>query len=304
MRDVYVLFTTDCEPARDDVTPHALAMSASGPLDYAESERSIRAFVAAVGARGFPVTVFAHPEVAEAHRDMLLGLQADGACLGLHLHPYKLRGAAYRRDLGLYTAAEQRAMLGEAVATWERALDQRPLYFRAGYFSANDSTFGVLSELGFRGGSLSNPGRVLPTHGSVWAGAETYPHRAHLGFRQLAGDSDFVEIPVSVAFGRPMEVGEAGERGFEWPYVPASKYDHEAVIRDVLERVANDAPRFGTVVADTHNDQDYAEPAHPASVNLARILDALAARSVELGLRPVGCTVADLCERVLADPMR
>ena len=295
-----MLFTMDCEPATRDVTPYALAMSGSGPCDYQESERSIRAYVAAVAACGFPATLFVHPEVAAAHGQLLLGLQDDGACLGLHLHPYKLRGGSYKHDLGAYTASEQREILRQAIGAWEDALGQRPLTFRAGYFSANDATFGVLRELGFRGGSLSNPGRVLPAHCSVWAGAEPYPHQAHLGFRQIEGDSEFVEVPVSVAFGRPMREGEAHEKGYEWPYIPASKYDHAAVIRDILGRVAADEPRFGTIVADTHNDQDYADPTHPASVNLALILDAIAACSAELGLRPVGCTVADLCDRVLA----
>ena len=39
--------------------------------------------------------------------------------------------------------------------------------FRAGYFSANDMTYGVLEALGFRGGSVSIPGQILPEHCSV-----------------------------------------------------------------------------------------------------------------------------------------
>ena len=298
--DVHVLFTMDCEPAAADVTPYALEMSGSGPPDYEASERSIRAYVATLEARGFPATLFAHPEVAVANRDLLLELQDGGACLGLHVHPYKLRGGEYRYDLGAYEATRQREILRKAVSVWEGALGQKPLYFRAGYFSANDATFGVLQELGLRGGSLSNPGRVLPEHCSVWAGAEPYPHRAHLGFRQIVGDSDFVEIPVSVAFRRPFRKGEAREVGYEWPYVPASKYDHRAVVKDILERVVADSAQCGTIVADTHNDQDYSDPDHPASVNLAVILDAIASRCAELRLRPVGCTVADVCDRILS----
>ena len=357
--DVHVLFTMDCEPAATDVTAYALSMSSSGPADYEESERSIRGHVATLKTHGFPLTLFVHPEVAVAHRELLLELQDDGACLGLHLHPYKLKSTDYRYDLGAYTACEQRDILGKATEAWERALGQHPLYFRAGYFSASDATFGVLHELGFRGGSLSNPGRVLPEHCSVWAGAPAYPHRAHLGFRLIDGDSDFVEIPVSVDFQRPIHRGDAGEMGYEWPYIPSKTYDHAQVIADIVERIKSDslarishqvssrecvgcarsrASRsagdadvlvrrtanrghrarevlemaqdtrsqqeagekrgldVGVIVTDTHNDQDYTDPKHPASTNLGLILDTIESSCAEAGLRPAGATVSSLCD--------
>ena len=297
-RDVLVLFTMDCEPARDDVSSHALRMSASGPRDYAESAASIDAYCRGLMSRGFPVTLFLHPEVAEAHADLVLALEADGACLGLHLHPYKLGDGRWRLDLGAYPADVQREILRQAVETWQRALGRRPLYFRAGYFSANDATFAVLEELGFRGGSLSIPGRVLPEHFSVWAGADPYPHRADLAFRQNAGTGDFVEVPVPVDRRRPVTRGHAGEAGFEWPYIPASAYDHRCVVTDMLEAFADSDRPWGTVVMDTHNDQDYGDPAHPATRNLAVISAALRAGCDRLGLRPLGGTVADVCDRV------
>lgn len=298
-RDLFVLLTMDCETARKDVTAHAARMSPSGPWDYAESERSIRGFAARAKAHGFPVTYFVHPEVGFANRDLLLELQDQGACLGLHLHPYKLGDGRYEHDLGAYTAAEQRDILGAATAAWHEALGQEPRYFRAGYFSANDATFAVLRELGFRGGSLSIPGRILPAHCSVWAGAEPYAHRAHLGFRQQAGNSDFVEVPVSVDFLRPVQVGAAGEIGYEWPYVPA-RYQHREVVEHILQRAKSDAAPYGAIVLDTHNDQDYPDPGHPASLNLELILSNIRARCRELGLRPVGATVQAMCDRVLA----
>jgi peptidoglycan/xylan/chitin deacetylase (PgdA/CDA1 family) len=300
-KDIFVLFTMDCEPARPDVTTHAAEMSASGPADYLESERAIRAYCETVKAHGFATTLFAHPEIAEKHRALLLELQDAGACLGLHLHPYKFGDGRYRHDLGAYAASEQQKMLEEAVAVWEEALGQKPRYFRAGYFSANDNTFRVLQALGFRGGSLSLPGRVLPEHCSVWAGAALHTHRAHLSFRQLEGNSDFVEIPVAVDLARPVQVGTAGEQGYEWPYVPAQIYDHRQVIGNILDRFQADSPRYPAVVMDTHNDQDYANPGHPSSVNLALILDCIRALCAERGLRPVSATAESLCDLVLSD---
>ena len=297
---LYVLLTMDCETAKQEVTPHGTRMSASGPWDYEESDRSIRGYASIAESYGLPVTLIAHAEVAVGNRDLLLELQSRGHCLGLHLHPYKFAGQGYLEDLGAYSAEEQREMLSAAAGLWDRALGQRPLYFRAGYFSGNDSTFRVLQELGFRGGSLSNPGRVLPEHHSVWAGAEDYPHRANLDFRQRAGTSSFIEVPVSVDYQRPVQIGAAGEQGYEWPYVPAP-YDHQAVVEDVLERTRVDAPRYGTLVLDTHNDQDYLDPDYFATVNLRLILDTVFSLCEDMNLQPVGATLESMCDLLSSD---
>jgi peptidoglycan/xylan/chitin deacetylase (PgdA/CDA1 family) len=275
-------------------------MSASGPWDYAESERSIQGYTGIAEKYGLPVTLIAHPEVAIGNRELLLDLQKRGHCLGLHLHPYKLSGRGYLEDLGAYSPQDQREMLAAAAEVWAGALGQRPLYFRAGYFSANDSTFRVLHDLDFRGGSLSNPGRVLPQHCSVWAGAENYPHRANLDFRQNSGDSNFIEVPVSVDYQRPVQTGAAGEQGYEWPYVPAS-YNHRQVVEHVLERTRAGAPRYGSLVLDTHNDQDYLDPDYFATVNLRLILDTAFSQCEKIGLQPVGATLETMCDLLLSD---
>jgi len=299
-RDMFVLVTMDAEPARMDVTAHALEMSSSGPCDYQESQVSIRGYADVARRHGFPITIFAHPEIAMNHHELLLDLEKEGACLGLHLHPYKLSGGRYRRDLGWYSASELHTMLREAAEGWEKALGHRPLYFRPGYFSANDNTFRVLCKLGFRGGSVSIPGRVLPAHASVWAGAEPYPHRAQLSFRQVRGGSDFIEVPASPDFGRPVPRGDAGEQGYEWLYVPSAMYDHRKVVRGILERFRLDRPDYPVIVTDTHNDQDYTDGRRPATGNLEAILNDIVALSADMNLRPVGCTLDTLCDLVLS----
>jgi len=297
MSSTYILMTMDCESAKTDVSAAGMAMSSSGPADYAESARSIEGYVNTCTKAGYPVTLFLHPEVAESNADLVLRLQKEGACLGLHLHPYKLRDSPYSEDLGAYAEDDQREILGRAVYAWESALNQKPQYFRAGYFSANDTTFRILEDLGFRGAGLSNPGRSLVSHFSVWKGAEPYPHRANTAFRLAEGTSDLIEIPVAVAYGRPVARGHAGESGFEWPYIPHA-YDHEAIVADVFGRFVEDRPAFGTFVTDTHNDHDYSDPHSPASQNLDRILNALRISADELGLNLVGTTIEDLCDRV------
>jgi peptidoglycan/xylan/chitin deacetylase (PgdA/CDA1 family) len=273
-------------------------ISRSGPADRGESERAIRGYVEILSSYGLPATLLVHPEVAGYHADLLLDYEQAGHCLGLHLHPYKLGGGGYRRDLGAYPAEEQRRMIGAACRRWKEIIGCHPQFFRAGYFSANDTTFGVLEDLGFQGGSVSIPGRILLGHQSVWAGAEDYPHRADRAFRLSPGGSSFVEVPVSVDYGRPVIRGAAGEIGFEWPYIASLEYDSAAVVTDILERFREDKPATPVFVMDVHNDQPLDDPEHPCPRNLRLILDTLRARAREHGAKLTALTLRELCPLV------
>lgn len=296
--DVSVILTMDCEPALFECSALAIRLSGSGPASYEAGERSIRGYVEAADREGYPVTLFAHPEVARAQTALLLELQDAGACLGMHLHPYKFDDKRYPRDLGGFTAEQQHDLVSEATEVWSDSLGQHPRFFRGGVFSANDQTFEVLADLAFEGGSLSCPGRILSEAMAVWAGAELYPHRANLSFRQIQGASDFIEVPISVDTSRPMERGDRREVGFEWPYIASRSYDHRAVARGVLRRSIAEDAMFPTYVTNTHQDQDYADPLHPASVNLQSVFQTLQETADELEVGLAGTTVADMCSQV------
>jgi hypothetical protein len=134
----------------------------------------------------------------------------------------------------------------------------------------------------------------------VWAGAEPYPHLADLAFRQRAGSSDFVEVPVSVDYRRPVQRGAAGEQGYEWPYVPA-EYDHREVVGHIVERIVTDSPKYGAIVLDTHNDQEFLDVDHPATRNLELILGSIQAMCAAAKLRPIGATLETVCDLVRFD---
>ena len=161
-----------------------------------------------------------------------LAAQAVAACraaanvnlVGLHCHI-----GSQIFELGAYPAAEQRAIVAEAMGIWEGALGQPPIYFRPGCNSANDETFGVLLDLGFRGGSIAAPHQAWAKNHCVWTAADPYPHRANLSFRQFAGDSEFVDVPMSVDFQRPSDVREDWA-DYEWLNVFSTKYDLLAVV--------------------------------------------------------------------------
>ena len=298
--NINVILTMDCEPALFECSPLAIELSGSGPETHEFGERSIRGYVESADREGYPVTLFAHPEVAVAQTALLLELQDAGACLGMHLHPYKFDTVGYPKDLGAFTAEEQSTLISAASKVWSDALGQHPRFFRGGVFSANDATFGVLAELGFEGGSVSCPGRILPEAMAIWAGADLYPHRANLSFRHIEGDSDFIEVPISSDPMRPMERGDRREAGYEWPYVASRMYNHAAVARNVIARSVRDGAAFPTYVTNTHQDQDYADPGHPASVNLQTIFRTLREAASEHGVGLTGRTIAEMCDLVRA----
>ena len=293
--EILVMATMDCEPVRSMIPESRRDISRSGPADWQASERSIRGYTGLCAAYGWPLTLFVHPEVAAEHRSLLRELEQRGCCLGLHLHPYKLAAGDYRLDLGAYAASVQRRMIAAAAASWRRQIGHAPRYFRGGYFSANDMTFGVLERLGFEGGSLSIPGRVLPDHQSVWAGSAAYPHAADTAFRLCSGTSAFVEVPVSVDYERPVARGAAGEIGYEWPYLAAESYDFRAVADDIVERFARDAPPIAVLVTDVHNDQDLSDLGHPAARNLRVVFDAVLDRAAARDLTVKGATLEGVC---------
>jgi hypothetical protein len=99
-----------------------------------------------------------------------------------------------------------------------------------------------------------------------------------------------------------VQAGSAGEIGYEWPYVPAP-YNHREVVEHILQRVISDGVPCGTIVLDTHNDQDYLDPEHRSSVNLELILNSIWACCEGMGLRPVGATLETMCDLVLSAEM-
>jgi hypothetical protein len=141
------------------------------------------------------------------------------------------------------------------------------------------------------GGSLSCLGRVLPTAMAVWAAAK-------LSFRQISGSNDFIEMPISVDMSRPMARGYRHEAGFEWPCIPSRNYDHRAVVRGILKQNFEEGTTFPTYVINTHQDQDYADPLHPASLTLQSVFQTLRETADEIQTGLVVTTIADMVGRV------
>jgi hypothetical protein len=306
MKEIKVVLTMDCEPTT--ATSHP---SATGPADWAMGERAARGYFEIAAEYKFPVTFFIHPETALSQADLFKEFQSRGACLGLHMHPWKYslwrhQGQRFLAHYGGLSEAEQRALLSEAAALWHEAIGYRPRYFRPGTFSANDAIFRVLAELGFRGGSCTAPGRVIPEMQAIWTGAELDPHRGNRCFRQIAGELDFANMPLSADTSKLLD-GPAGRRMYadfrpdtDWLGEYGVSYKTIAVntVAQVLER----SPAVPVLNVITHNHYEYGDRSQAVTQRCRTMLDELCAACEGAGVRPVGATLANIADDVLALP--
>lgn len=298
----------DCEPSRG--TTHPLA---TGPEDWTVGENAVCGYSEIASRYGFPVTLFVHPETAIAQAAMFRDLEQHGACLGLHMHPWKYsrwryNGSRYHAHYGGLSEAEQLALLAESSALWQDAIGRRPSYFRPGTFSANDAIFRVLDSLGFKGGSCTAPGRVIPEMCAVWSGAEPDPHLANAVFRQIAGDLSFVNMPLSAdrsvllsgPSGRSMYADLRPDVDWLGQYQTSYKKIATNIVSQVLKRDP-DVPVLNTI---SHNQYAYRDSGDPVYQRLQRMLDEVCAACSAANLEPVGVTLSDITNAVLLAPKR
>jgi len=240
-------------------------------------------------------------------------LEAQGATIGLHMHPwkysmYKYEGKKYCQHYGGLTEQEQRDLLNEACDEWAEAIGHRPLYFRPGTFSANDAIYRVLDDLGFRGGSCSAPGRMLPEMRAIWTGAEPDPHRANAVFRQVKGDLDFVNMPQSMDYSKLL-TGRIGRRMYadlrpdiDWP----GQYGVEwsTIAQNLVSQLIERNPAVPVMGVVTHNHYEYFDVNEPAAQRLRAMLTESVKACEAKGVKAVGRTLSDIVDDVSALPLK
>jgi len=286
LNDCYVTFTMDCETIGAESPP-------GGPADFALAERAVTGYVEALRRRGQAVTLFPVPRLAEVQADILTDLQAEDCELGMHYHPQTI-DCGYDGYIAELTAAEQEQMLTDGYRRITDALGTPPQSFRSGNFSASDSTFAVLTQIGFRQGSVSMPGRVLPQYAAEWPGAIPFAHRASATDRLVAGNLDFWEMPTctDVTQLQPAQTPTDArhirlETGgvTEWGPRILHRYVQAMVQQAWVPKV---------VVVMTHNTQEYGQPDCPARQALEQICDALEATIADFDLQMRPMTLADI----------
>lgn len=286
--ELSVLFTMDCEARKDLATE-------GGPETWDDARRSIGGFCEALAAHGFRPTLFVVPFAAEALAPFLRDMGRAGAELGLHFHP---QDHGYPDYLGGFPADAQRRMLAEAVARWSEALGRAPASFRSGNFSANDATFPVLAELGFRQGSCSVPGRSFTRVRSNWAGAPMDAYRAGAANRLVPGSLDYVEVPVTADWESTMW---GGLTKLELRIEMVDARAHGFTVRKNVERQKAAGAAHPYLCSLTHDIFDYSDPKEFRRAVLDGLVGEIRGCAAAQGLDLAGETLADYAKRLAGE---
>lgn len=136
----------------------------------------------------------------------------------------------------------------------------------------------------------------------MWAGATLDPNRGNASFRQVAGDLDFVNVPLSVDVSA---VEDRGGRKFHWDLQPDWQVaDYSQIARNIVAQVRDRNPRVPVVQRVpvvhmvTHNDDDFSDDNDRVCRNYETVLSEIGAAIREVGAEPVGATFADIVELV------
>ena len=262
---LHILFSMNCDSPERKAGPDR-------PRTWEQSCRSIESFCSQVLNAGYRATLFVSAACAAEHAPLLEEMAGRGIEIGLFLHPQSLLDGRFKGHLAEYNAEDQEAMIDYAAEQVEEAIGSRPRSFRGGDFSASDATYKVLYALGFRQGSLSNPGRDVRRHVAHWSGAEVDAHYVDPADRLKAGSLPFLELPVTTD---PEEIDRAGfaldlciESGpFEgW---------HRSLAERQIERMEAEQVLFRSLCFFTHNAVPYQLADAPQTQTLQAILDYL-----------------------------
>ena len=303
MKEISVVITMDCEPSTATSHPKA-----SGPEDWAMGERSVSSYVEIARSYGFPCSFFVHPETIAAQTDLFKTMEADGHCVGLHMHPWKYSlsrygGERFHCHFGDLNEQAASILLAEAITLFREAMGRHPNWFRPGTFSANDTSFKVLSDLGFRGGSISAPERVYRATRSIWTGCEPDPHRPHASFRQLAGDLKFGNMPLSADFSRVLTLSNG--RRMPPDFRPDTDWQgqfdisYRSIAENILSQVLARKPEVPVLNSISHNMYEFGRADDPYTQRLRQMLDEICEACEREGVKPVGATVGEIAEQAI-----
>jgi hypothetical protein len=246
---LYVNFNMDCERLKSEC-------HCGGPESWASSEKSIQGFCETLLDAGIPPTLFVVPETAQQHSQLFHTLADRGVELGMHLHPQCWQDHQYNKYLGDYDADAQKQLLADARHMWTDALGRQPRAFRPGNFSASQETLGVLVELGFTHGSVTDPGRNIPDFYADWKNALTYVHWANHRNLGKAGQSRFLEVPLTTDPSKHLSWGAPHELRIEQG--PFDKW-HRPIIELALTRMEERDVPLRALCIFTHNYWDYSD---------------------------------------------
>jgi hypothetical protein len=274
---LHILLSMNCEPPRSKVNIEA-------PKTWDFGCRSIEGFCIRVNRAGYIPTLFVSSECIEEQEPLFEDFAKQGAELGLLMHPPQIGDGRFKKCLGHYSADDQRTLIDYAAEKFADKLGARPQSFRGGLFSANDATYRVLFDLGFRQGSLSEPGRQISRFESIWVDAPHDAHYVNPEQKHRAGSLPFLELPVTtdlhseVVKGVPLTL-QLTMGTFDALLRPTIEY--------ALERMEREQTTFRMLCVAAANRLDYYADNDLPSQSLEELLDMFEALGEQYEIVPV-----------------
>lgn len=268
-KNLYFTFTMDCERLDHE------APGSGGPKDWGVSERAILGMAEVLREKKVKGGFYPMPEVAKYHRHIFWELAKEGFELGLQFHSTCFRDFRYDKHLGFYNYEDQKQILTLAKSDWADALGRSPTTFRCGNTSANDYTYPILFELGYRQSSSAKPGRYRKGVHALWHGVYPYPHHVSPMSRLICGDLDLYEIPTSChptkrRYHDPNDPIDLRPDTGRVAY-PEEIYA-ETIDACIEEMIKMDQP-IKAIVAPTHNTQEYLDRNNPKRKLMEFVID-------------------------------
>ncbi|MGB9753669.1 polysaccharide deacetylase family protein [Roseiflexus castenholzii] len=273
---IHVLFTLDCESI-------AIRIAKEGPRTWEQSARAIEGYANRLLRAGYPPTLFLAPQCAVEHTPLLEELAERGAELGLYVNPLQAESGSYRNFPGTLSPEAQRRLIDESAERFADAIGVRPRSFRPCKHSASDDTYRLLYELGFRQGSIAQPGFVLPRIGVDWEHVSHHPRYVDSANRERSGELPLLDVPVTT---------DPDQRHItNLPYelrIDAGTFEalHQPVIDRAIERMIEDAASFCALCFTSDNRPAYDNDDDKHSRTLEAILDYLEALRERYDLVP------------------
>ncbi len=277
----FVAVRADCE-----ATAHAVN-------DPALGERSVKGMLDVLAKEGIPGTFSVIPTDLEASPELYKEAEAAGSEIGLHIHPADLGSEEF---LGVLGPEEQTAVLRQAKDRFEKVMGRLPKSLCIGYGSANDYTYRIFAELGFKHGKASVPTRILPECASVWAGAPLDAHYVHPYNRVLKGWLDFVEIPSTVD---PDSRMWGGKHPQDLRVELVDAKNHWYTIAKAVDRQLKENTPVKYIEITTHNIFEYGNPTDFRRQTLEKMIS-----HVKSILEERGCKLKPATAEIIAAAFR
>ncbi|MCM8822517.1 MAG: polysaccharide deacetylase family protein [Candidatus Omnitrophica bacterium] len=242
MEKVYFVLGVDCESTQPKVNNPSLG------------EKAVRGIAEVINKNAGHCTFFVIPGDIKKHKNIYAELLQAGYEIGLHLHPGT---HGFNEYCGLYGPEQQETIIIQALDEFCQNFGRKPDAFSMGYASANDYTYPALKKIGFSHGTCSIPGRILPECASIWAGAPLFIHYAHPYNRCLAGNLDFVEIPITVDWESRMW---SGKHPLDLRVELVDSKNHSYTIEKSIKRQIEEKVPVKIIRALTHNIFEFDNP--------------------------------------------